>query len=540
MALLTREERVAREARESREGARDEPGETTPGGPWKASPGGQGLAAWIRWRIRRALPFALRIHRLLAVTGALGLLLWGGSGLLHLVMTNFGPQPTVFAPPTAALDLSTARPLAETVAAAGIERAAAVRVVASKDGSLLQVTESADRPRRYFRLGSGEELPGYDAVQAEFLARHYLGADEPLRSIEWIDEFSDDYPWVNRLLPVYRVEFEHPDRLSAYVYTETGVLAAVTNDLKQILQTGFSWLHTWSWIPRQAEWLRVGIIALMIGSLFSLSISGSVLLLGLRGRAAGSPVRRIHRRSGWLLALPLLMLSGSALYHLFSFAGVTPGRSLTLAPPIAVAGASFPIHEQWREISEGLDVSSVSIVEDGQGRILYRLGLARERGATPATAGEIRNARFDGIPRTGPAVYVDAATGRAVEQGDRELALQLGERFTGLGSEKLEGVQLVTRFGPLYDFRNKRLPVWQLDYADPLNASIFVDTTTGVLADRLDARDVPERLVFSFLHKWNFLFPFGRRVQSAVVASVVAASMILMAGLGWRLRRPRR
>jgi len=525
MALLKREDRMAREPED---GAR------------RAAPGGQGLVAWLRRRGRRAVPLALRIHRLLAVTGALGLLLWGGSGLLHLVMTNFGPQPTVFAPPVAALDLSTARPLAETFAAAGIERAAAVRIVASRQGSLLQVTQSAERPRRYFRLESGEELPGYDAVQAEFLARHYLGADEPLRSIEWIDEFSDAYPWVNRLLPVYRIEFQHPDRLAAYVYTETGVLAAVTNDLKQVLQTGFSWLHTWSWLPRQAEWLRVGFIALLIGSLFSLSISGSVLLLGLPGRAGGSRVRRLHRRSGWLLALPLLMLSGSALYHLFAFAGVTPGRSLALSAPVEIAGASFPIHAQWREISEGLDVSSVSIVEDGQGRILYRLGLARGRRPTPATSAAIRNARFDGIPRTGPAVYVDAGTGRAIEQGDRELALQLGERFTGLGPEKLEGVQLVTRFGPLYDFRNKRLPVWQLDYGDPLNASIFVDTTTGVLADRLDARDVPERWVFSFLHKWNFLFPFGRRVQSAVVASVVAASMVLMAGLGWRLRRVRR
>lgn len=531
MALLMREDG----------GMREDFGEPQDGSR-KAASGGQGLVTRLRRRGRRWVPFALRIHRRLAVTGALGLLLWGGSGLLHLVMTNFGPQPKVFAPPVAALDLSTARPLAETLAEAGIERAAAVRVVASKEGSLLQVTESADRPRRYFRLESGEELAGYDPVQAEFLARHYLGADEPLRSIEWIDEFSDDYPWVNRLLPVYRVEFQHPDRLSAYVYTETGVLAAVTNDLKQVLQTGFSWLHTWSWLPRQAEWLRVGFIALLIGSLFSLSVSGSVLLLGLPGRAAGSRVRRVHRRSAWLLALPLLMLSGSALFHLFTFAGVTPGRSLSLSPPIEIAGASFPIHEQWREISEGLDVSSVSIVEDGQGRILYRLGLARGRGRgpEPTTAVEIRNARFDGIPRTGPAVYVDAATGQAVEQGDREQALQLGERFTGLGPEKLEGVQLVTRFGPFYDFRNKRLPVWQLDYGDPLNASIFVDTTTGVLADRLDARDVPERLVFSFLHKWNFLFPFGRRVQSVVVASVVAASMVLMAGLGWRLRRARR
>jgi len=473
----------------------------------------------------------------LAVAGGIGLSLWGGSGLLHLVMTNFGPQQKVFAPPMRSLDLSTAQPLDATLAEAGIERAAAVRVVPSRDESLLQVTVSADRPRRYFRLETGEELPGYDVIHAEFLTRHYLATDAPVRSIEWVDAFSDAYPWVNRLLPVYRIELETPDGLTAWVHTETHALASVSNDLKSGLQTAFAWLHTWSWLPRQAEALRVGIIALLVGSLLSLSVSGSLLLIGLPGRRRASGVRRAHRLGGWVLALPLLMLSGSALFHLLSFAGTTPGRSLELSPPLSLADVSFPIHAQWAEISEGLDVASVSIVADGEGRTLYRLGLARGRGTGPETPSAIRNARFEGIRPTGPALYVDARTGAAVAQGDRELAIALGERFTGLGPERLEGARLVSRFGPLYDFRNKRLPVWRLDYGEPLHAALFVDTTTGVLADRLATSDVPERLVFSFLHKWNFLRPLGRSAQSGIIATAILGSLVLLGALGWRLRR---
>ena len=155
----------------------------------------------------------LRLHRFLAISGGLALVLWGGSGLLHVVMTNFGPQQVRFRPPTQAIDLSSVRPIGETLERAEIREAAAIRIVAGDRESLLQVTEEQDRPRRYFDLGSGEERPSHDRVHAEFLARYYLGLDggadaaEPasltrVRSIEQIVEFSDAYPWVNRLLPV--------------------------------------------------------------------------------------------------------------------------------------------------------------------------------------------------------------------------------------------------------------------------------------------------------------------------------------------------
>ena len=96
-------------------------------------------------------------------------------------------------------------------------------------------------------------------------------------------------------------------------------------------------------------------------------------------------------------------------------------------------------------------------------------------------------------------------------------------------------MELVTRFGVDYDFRNKRLPVWRVDYGAPHNASVFVDTATGTFVDRLDNWQKPERYVFSLVHKWNFLFPIGRTGLNAVVGGFVIALILLMGVLGLQL-----
>ena len=72
---------------------------------------------------------SIKLHRLLAILGGIGLLLWGGSGLLHPIITTWGPQQAVFYPPSHPVDLAGVRPIHETLAEAGIAEAAAIRIV---------------------------------------------------------------------------------------------------------------------------------------------------------------------------------------------------------------------------------------------------------------------------------------------------------------------------------------------------------------------------------------------------------------------------
>jgi hypothetical protein len=492
----------------------------------------------------RMARWAVSKHQWLALAGGVSLLIWGLSGLTHIWMVLFGPQQAVFMPPVQPVMLADARPVAETLAAAGIDRAIAVRTVPGPEGPLYQVTTGEMDERRYFTPATGRELPGQDARQAEYLARHYLKETRPVASITLQTAFDDDYPWVNRLLPVWLVKFAGDDGLVAYVHTETSSLAAVNNHAKAIQQRIFRWLHNWDWIPEGLDSLRVVLVAALVGGLAALAVTGVMMLVTMRRASRLPGARGWHRIAGYVLALPLFLFSTSGVYHLVQFAIEPPVNQSRMPKPLNLASGRFPIERDWTRIAGGQTVRGLSLVEGPQGQPLYRLDPEKgamvvggehdhhdHTNAAPATSTEIRKARFDGLKPDAPPIYVDAATGEVLPLADRDLALTIARRFVG-PEVALKEATLVTRFGVDYDFRNKRLPVWKLDFAEPVKASLFVDTATGALVDRVADWQKPERWVFSLAHKWNFLFPLGKLTLNMVVGGAVIALIILMALLG--------
>lgn len=512
-------------------------------------------------------------HQWLGLIGGISLLVWGLSGLTHIAMVLFGPQQAAFMPPVAEVAFEGARPIAETLAEQGIAEAVAVKTVPAPGGGVLwQVTGEGER--RYFRPADGREIPDGDQAQAEFLARHYLATDRVITAARLQTAFDADYSWVNRLLPVWKLEFAGDDGLTAYVHTETSSLAAVNDTTKTRLQSVFRALHTWEWVPPGMDWLRVVVIGLMVGSLLALGLTGIAMLVTVRRKKRLPGARGWHRIAGYVLALPLIMFSVSGIYHLIQSAMVAPGTQLKMGKPVDVASGKWPVEADWKGIAAGRDIASVALVQGAQGQPLYRIGLAHkspigggehdhgggmakpEHGMEghdhaammaaqaasklPTTPAEIREARFAGIKPDGPAIYLDAATGNVVKAGDKDLAKAIARRFTGTPDSAIKGVELVTRFGADYDFRNKRLPVWRVDYGAPVKASLFVDTGSGVLVDKVEDWEKPERITFSFVHKWNFLFPIGRVGLNTVVAAFVIALLGFMAVLGLRMDVVRR
>ncbi|RMF08674.1 MAG: PepSY domain-containing protein [Alphaproteobacteria bacterium] len=498
-------------------------------------------------------------HQWLALVGGISLLLWGLSGLAHIAMVLFGPQQAQFMPPPAAVSLEGARPIAETLREHGISEAVAVKTVPAKDGSVLwQVTGDPMAERRYFRPADGTEIKDGDRMQAEFLARHFLATDRQITSATLQTAFDADYPWVNRLLPVWKLEFAGTDGLVAFIHTETSSLAAVNNNTKTVLQTVFRALHTWEWVPPDMDWLRVVVVGAMVASLLALALTGIAMLVTVRRKKRLPGARGWHRIAGYVLAVPLIMFSASGIYHLIQSALVSPASQLRMGRPVDVASGQWPLERDWALIANGRNIASVALVEGAMGQPLYRLGLApkavmgggaRHHGATtavqgparvPTTDAEIREARFAGLKPDGPAIYVDATTGAVVKTGDRDLAVAIARRFTGAPDSAVTNVELITRFSHEYDFRNKRLPVWRIDYGAPVKASLFVDTGAGVLVDRVADGEKLERLVFSFIHKWNFLVPVGRLGQNVIVGLLGMALIGFMALIGLRLDIVRR
>ena len=496
--------------------------------------------------ISRNLPWQARVmrwHRVLAWVAGIMLVLWCASGLIHTYLSLFGPQQQVFQAPQRPLHLQGMKPIPTILREAGIDEVRVVRVVVGEDENLLQVTQEAQQPRRYFRLTDGQELQDQDHVQALFLARHYMGWPEaPVREVRQLHDFTDEYPSVNRLLPVYRVAFDNDEDTVAFVYTETSVLAGVNNRLKTRLQNVFRQVHSGAWLGQISESVRVALLGVLLSALLLTALAGVGLLVGVRRKTSAPGVKHWHRGAAYVLSLPLLLLVFSGLWHLLQNAGPKPPSNLRLSAPLKVEQMDFALDREWSALTKDLNVQGLSLVHNQDSKAwMYRLSVAQPPGKPPTTPEEIRHARFDGKSALSEPIYLMARSGEVWPGGDRELALQLGERFTGVSRDAITSVEKVTRFGPEYDFRNKRVPVWRLDYGQPVNASVFVDTATGVLADISPNGAKAERWSFSYLHKWNFLAMFGRNIHNGVVSGVVLAILLMFGGLGlrmaWQARR---
>ncbi|WP_226703978.1 PepSY domain-containing protein [Microbulbifer elongatus] len=447
-----------------------------------------------------------------------GILIWAISGITHPMMAWFGPSAAKFFPPSVSLKASELGNLPALLAdGEKVRGARVVKLVPSLGAPLLQVTHSDADPRRYYHLDSGREVIDGDLQQARWLAAYYSGRPaEEIADIQLQTGFDNAYPSVNRLLPVYRIRFGGDDGLTLFIHTETAAMASMTDSSKTVMQGVFRQLHTFAWLD-DLEYGRLILIGLLMLTLFAFATTGIALVFALKHRKIKDGKRRYHRLLGYLLWLPLLGWSASGFYHLLQSSLMEPVQGLRLGE--AGEYRNLTADFGWINALEGRAVNSLSLISGANDAPLYRVGLAPAESAAPGS----RNQRFDGRPSEVGSLFVDARNGQVLaEFDDREQAKLLASRLAGIQPEDIAGVKLITRYGPGYDFRNKRLPVWQVDVADADKRMLFVDPVTGVLVDQSRGIERAERLSFSLLHKWNHLTPFtGRQVRDYLIVATL-------------------
>ena len=446
-----------------------------------------------------------------------------------------GPQAKVMFPPSGNVSSEHVTAIPTILEKYQIDQAKIVKLVPYENKLLLQVTESESLPRRYFHLESLNELINHDEKQAYWLGEHYLKQKYEVSSVEFITEFQQDYPSVNRLLPIYKINYETDDNLSIFVHTDTLALAGISNNWKNFLRSIFQAFHSFSWLD-DYESVRVGLIAIMVLTCLAMSITGLMLLIKLKRKASiKQTTRRWHRRIGWVVCIPLLMFSLSGLYHLFhntlsdSIFGLRLTQNLeprkwpTLIIPENLK--SVPIHQ-------------ISLVENTQAteisnRYLYRLSISQPESKTLNT----REKRFSGRPSEKQSIYLNS-NGKQLADMEQRLIIQATNKLkTGFS---ILGLERVKRFGPTYDFRNKRLPVWEVNMDD--ENRLFIDPVSMILVDQNTLSQRTERLSFSFLHKWNMLNPImGRQNRDIAIMSVLALTLgLVLMGLTLHLNRRRK
>jgi hypothetical protein len=471
-----------------------------------------------------------KIHLFLAWAGGIALLIFGLSGITHPIMSWTGPEQAKFFPPQlSATPVAGIGPI-EALEVSGIRSASDVRLVPSFDGPVLQVLEGAGQKRRYFSLSDGQELADRDREHAIWLARYYTGLDKaPVAKVTFQTTFDDDYPWVNRLLPVWRIEFDTPDQRRAFIYTELNALAAQHNGTREWLQATFQALHTWSWLDATGNG-RVILIGVLMLSLIGMSATGLAMILTFKSRAIIDAQRRWHRRLAYIVWLPIFMFSFSGAYHLLQSHYAENTRGMRVGAPMDLGVVLTAPADVWGRAQGERAANAVSLVQGPEGLLLrverpaqsqapVRSPDAHDEHAQHAPV--TREQRFTGTPSRGMIEYVNVATGSAWQGSDRDVAVYFAQSLGGANKDEIAAVEEITRFGLGYDFRNKRLPVWQVSLNDDAGRTLFVDTGANLLVDQVSRLEYYETVSFSLLHKWNFLRPLGSKVMDSIVVGAV-------------------
>lgn len=465
------------------------------------------------------------LHRWLGVVACVAVLMFAGSGILHPVMSRFQPQPVQFTLPKVELPAS-ALSLRAVLDKNRIDGLSAATLVQMPDVAAYRV--QADAGVRYLRADTGDEIAEGERAHAEYLARHFLlGKQDDSVAITQavrINNFDDDYVFVNRLLPVWRVDFERDDGIRVYVDTAGNRLATLTDRSKRIFQTYFRTLHNFEFLEGHNT-LRLAVMLVLLSSAFFTAVAGVVMYFRLKRasqRLQRFAVRRWHRRLSLAVAVVTFSFTLSGAWHL-------------LQSQVEVATPATPSTAFHRDELGDAVIERSFVLLRAAGKPCYRIDTMAPRG------GEAGHEHHHPMPAEKPIAApisdcIDTQTLQPIAAAVPALAEQLARFYSG-STAAITTLEQVARFEGEYGFINKRLPVWKVQFAGDATRW-YVEVASGALALRADEAAAQEGWFFSIFHKARFIVDPYKNLRDGFLMAV-AFGCIAVALLGlWMFIRP--
>jgi hypothetical protein len=487
------------------------------------------------------------LHRRLSIIIAVPVLLWASSGLMHPVMTNIRPAVVtqVYAPmPVPAVRVS----LDSVLQRHHIDSIAVVRLVHIDTNWFYQVrTVGAGAIPVYVSCRNGKVLPMGDWLYSQWLARYFLeggaaggGTTRPsapassladdccgaatdavlhpakgaaVGNVSLLTAFDNEYKSINRLLPVYRVDFERADGIRVYVETTQDRFSFAVDRRRAGFDSFFRICHLWGWL----DWLGQGkmIVEGIFASMAFVTAALGIWIFFVTYRTPSGGIRktkawrRLHRWTSIVAVLFTLLWSFSGGYHALT-KWVTAEEPAVVPEHFAVGGLT----PDWDRLAAAA------------GKPLTNFGLAR-----------IGSEHYWRVCLEGGGLcYVAMRDYRVLPEGDRQYALSLASRYAGgpgpvarVGSEAGGGeARLLTAFDDEYNFSDKRLPVWRVGTGGKGNERLYVETCSGQLAARMSDALYAEGWSFSVFHKHHFMDWGGKKVRDASTLFWASLQIVLV------------
>jgi uncharacterized iron-regulated membrane protein len=461
----------------------------------------------------------MRWHLWIGIIVVLPLLAWSLSGVLHPIMSRIKPTVMHHTAPPLQLTQDQLRALPKTILQQhGITSVSRISLVQFQGNTWYRVQLHAEQTTDnvlYIHTKTGEILEQGEQIYAQWLARYYSGEQQAkITSVSLVHHFSPEYPSINRLLPVWRVQFERDDGLRAFIDTSSSGLGKLVDTKTYLFKQFFFWFHDWSFL-QDLESLRI--ILLSVLCLLSLvgGITGLWLYSGLyhklhRPRNSMQKMKQYHRVMGLVFSVGLLMFSASGVLHALSkFEPDT--RHLVMDKQRFALQTIQPSFPKILETAvQAKTIQSINFHTVAQQPVLH-LQVAKEHGQQ--------------------SLYIDPNTGELLPQYDESYAKALAVSFSGISEQYITSVEHITHYTNEYGFINKRLPVWKVSFNAPNHPYYFVHTASGHLAAKYDDITALESSSFSNLHKFGVLDALGRDTRDSIMA-INAFALIVVSFLG--------
>lgn len=460
---------------------------------------------WRQW-LMRLMPW----HRRLAILACVGIFSWAGSGMLHPLMSFLQERPATMAPPQQALPLEGLRSPAAVLSGSGIVHLQGLRLLQVDGEPYYQARVQGSEAPRYWHARDGGEVD-LQARHAKSLARHYLGTDEALGFAGTLSAFNGEYAFINRLLPVARVDTERDGGLRLYLDLYHDRLGTLVDNRKAWFSGFFQTLHSFGWLEAAGP-LRPALMLLLLASVISATLLGLALFFARKRAASG--MRRLHGWAGLGLALATLSFASSGAFHLLHKQGAEP-MPASFAASFAIENLATAPSTAWLLPGETLHQLSLIALD---GKPVWRV-----QGNQYGVMNSLH--------------YVDADGREMPDDTPRRYAAErLGFYASALGLGEGSAPVMQHGFDHDYGFVFKRLPVFKSHYADADNTSLFIDPLDGALAARVQNADRFEGWVFGYFHKWEVLGIFGNQAKHMLVG-LLGLLHVLLALVGLSLLR---